>query len=93
MGASSSVVNRVAGYVALPRDRLDPEIVPRDFDPGYGDAPPDSATLEDDLFGDLIGCDAIKIQLKRIRSTFVHAEKVGRDPREVSALKRFLPLH
>lgn len=71
----------------VPRCRLDPEILPRDFDPAYGDGPPDSARLEDDLFGDLVGCDAIKIQLRRLRSTFVHAEKVGRDPRQVGAAR------
>ena len=63
--------------------RLDPELLPQDFDPDYGVETPDGAALEDDLFGDLIGCDDIKLQLKKIRATFIHAERVGSDPREV----------
>ncbi|CAN0163486.1 unnamed protein product, partial [Ectocarpus sp. 4 AP-2014] len=62
--------------------RLDPELLPQDFDPEYGVGPMDGAALEDDLFGDLIGCADIKLQLTRIRSTFVHAQRLGRDPRE-----------
>lgn len=65
--------------------RLDPELLPQDFDPEYGVGPIDGAALEDDLFGDLIGCADIKLQLTRIRSTFVHAQRLGRDPREVRA--------
>ncbi|CAM9651536.1 unnamed protein product, partial [Hapterophycus canaliculatus] len=61
---------------------LDPELLPQDFDPEYGVGPPDGAALEEDLFGDLIGCADIKVQLKKIRSTFVHAERLGRDPRK-----------
>lgn len=63
-------------------DRLDPELLPQDFDPEHGVGPPDGAALEEDLFGDLVGCGDIKLQLKRIRSTFIHAERLGRDPRE-----------
>lgn len=63
--------------------RLDPELLPQDFDPEYGVGPPDGAALEEDLFGDLIGCNDIKLQLRRTRSTFIHAERRGRDPREV----------
>ncbi|CAB1107617.1 unnamed protein product [Ectocarpus sp. CCAP 1310/34] len=62
--------------------QLDPELLPQDFDPEYGAGPMDGAALEDDLFGDLIGCADIKLQLTRIRSTFVRAQRLGRDPRE-----------
>lgn len=65
--------------------RLDPELLPQDFDPEYGVGPMDGAALEDDLFGDLIGCADIKLQLTRIRSTFVHSQRLGRDPLEVRA--------
>lgn len=63
--------------------RLDPELLPQDFDPEYGVGPADGATLEKDLFGDLIGCGDIKLQLKRTRAAFILAERLGRDPREV----------
>lgn len=70
------------GVPPRPR-RLDPELLPQDFDPEYGEGLPDGATLEDELFGDLIGCDSIKEQLKSIRWSFVHADSIGVDRREV----------
>lgn len=73
--------------------RLDPELLPQDFDPEYGAGPPDGATLEEDLFGDLIGCDDIKLQLKKIRKTFIHAKRVGSNPREVRMYIRFLDMN
>lgn len=67
--------------------RLDPELLPQDFDPEYGVGPPDGPALEESLFGDLIGCKDIKIQLSRIRSTFLHAQRLGRDPLEVCYIR------
>lgn len=63
--------------------------MPLDFDPGYGVGPPDATALEEDLFGDLIGCDDVKKQLSRIRSTFLHAERLGRDPLEVHEWRQY----
>lgn len=73
----------IVQYLPYDRFRLDPELLPQDFDPEFGVGPPDGAALEQDLFGDLIGCEDIKKQLTRIRSTFLHAERLGRDPLQV----------
>lgn len=51
---------------------------------------PDGAMMEEELFGDLIGCNDIKQQLSRIRSTFVHAEKLGLDPCKVRPVRLIL---
>lgn len=82
-GASRGPIDPIDYHQLSHSHRLDPELLPQDFDPEYGVGPPDGATLEDGLLGDLIGCEDIKLQLKRVRSTFVHAERLGRDPREV----------
>eukprot|EP00903_Cladosiphon_okamuranus_P022101 g20323.t1 len=64
--------------------RLDAELLPTDFDPEHGVRPPNAATLEEELFGDLIGCDSIKQELKSIMSLFAHAKRRGSvDHREV----------
>ncbi|CAN0309256.1 unnamed protein product, partial [Discosporangium mesarthrocarpum] len=62
---------------------IDPELLPEDFDPEYGQALPDGDAICEALFGDLIGCKDIKKKLMEIRSNFLLAQKLGRDPREM----------
>ncbi|CAM9784239.1 unnamed protein product, partial [Choristocarpus tenellus] len=90
--ASRQGINRIFDLLQLVHPptiippRLDPELLPEDFDHKHNKLPPSSKTLGDELFGDLIGCDMVKEKLMEIRSAFILAQNLGRDPREMLSL-------
>lgn len=60
--------------------RLDPEILPLDFDPDFERPVGGSANAENELFGDLVGVDAVVAELRSLRRNFIFAASRGDDP-------------
>jgi AAA lid domain/ATPase family associated with various cellular activities (AAA) len=64
------------------RAAADDWLVAADFDEEHGRAPPSAEEMVEELFGDLVGCDAVKKVLHEYRNHFLYLKKRGKEPLE-----------